>query len=420
MKTMVISDLHFGAGNSWFVQDEKKTIDLLIDRIVNNHIDVLIFAGDMLDFSLCSYRSTFLSARRFFSRLAAHPQRPKQIIYIPGNHDKNVWNLLRDQVMIIRPMTEYGAAPPENMPDSFFVVLDLADGVPEVYKHKQGEFDHLSFRGGHSMLAGLFETHGEVKEENMISFSLAYPNLYLESKKGVYLVTHGHFFQVPWSLFSLLWRQTILEERKADNTKPLPEYLVVDEIEGVNSPLTLMVWASMGQVPQIREVMNRVYLESAEKQQAEQLIALLEEALENYYRHVRYDERRSLSDRVSQSLSRWGLKRAVKHFTKHGSKPRVPHLFDEHVNRFLTQNFIEASAWLYQHRRDVDLGETPFPEIICGHTHHAREAMSKPADWLPGVTFRNCGGWVNEDNCHAMAFILDENGDITPEPIKFS
>ena len=62
--------------------------------------DYLILLGDILDFSVTSYENAYRAGKVFFT-LVQKDKIADQIIYVPGNHDYDIWNIVENEVNII-------------------------------------------------------------------------------------------------------------------------------------------------------------------------------------------------------------------------------------------------------------------------------------------------------------------------------
>ena len=109
MRIAVISDTHFG--------------DPLCTLVINGHdgepqlgpaypalrkavgkVDYLILLGDILDFSVASYEKAYKQARVFFR--AVQRDMAQQIVYLPGNHDFDIWHTIEHQVNVINQLKQ--------------------------------------------------------------------------------------------------------------------------------------------------------------------------------------------------------------------------------------------------------------------------------------------------------------------------
>lgn len=420
MKTLILSDLHFGVHDSRLREGKERTIEDLVKWITNDvKADVLVLAGDILDFSLCSYRDTFRAARLFFPRLAASNRPPSQVVYIPGNHDKNVWDLFLEHTIVIRPF-QAGKEIPAPLPRAAVVRLDLARGQAELHYPNRG-FTAGDFKN--NMLAGLYKNPETNPNNKSISTIMAYPNLYLVGNGRTHLVTHGHFFQIPWSLVSFLWWQELKKNRK--EKEGTPEFLTIEEIEGVNSPITRMVWTSMGQVPEIRLTMGTVYeqLTNGITTELKRLVDVAAKNIDENWLEPEPDQRFKRLREAAYDAGIYAGKKALKisfrFVSKLADKKHQVNPFKDHVNRWLTDQYLLASAELYR-RCSGNGEEVAFKELFFGHTHRCfanRHDATILADWQQDIGFRNCGGWLVDSK--PLGFVVDGQGNVTSVTAPF-
>lgn len=97
----IISDTHFGDPNCKLVANGKTTptFDRFKSAIDNKGpIDYLVLNGDTLDFSINSFANSCAISEPFFEAIV---KLTKKIVYIPGNHDKQVWDATEWQRHVI-------------------------------------------------------------------------------------------------------------------------------------------------------------------------------------------------------------------------------------------------------------------------------------------------------------------------------
>ena len=106
MKLALISDTHFGDPLCTLVNTTAAG-GLVAGPRFKDFVDAagrdneyLILLGDILDFAIQSYSRAYDVARHFF--LMVQKERiAKQMIYVPGNHDGDIWHIVEHQVNII-------------------------------------------------------------------------------------------------------------------------------------------------------------------------------------------------------------------------------------------------------------------------------------------------------------------------------
>ena len=172
MKLVIISDTHFGDRQNVLVRTTSggyrlgaKFKDLR--EVAGEDNDYLVLLGDIFDFSVQSYEQVFRAARVFFKAVKRH-NLAREIIYVPGNHDFDMWHTVEYQTRIIRRIDS------GELPDAFrHSVPAVIDGRKEV----QGErrlFLHgvQATAGGYG---GLFlDSLIGTGEDERITFNVAY------------------------------------------------------------------------------------------------------------------------------------------------------------------------------------------------------------------------------------------------------
>ena len=227
MKLAITSDIHLGNflcslvewnGNEYVEGSKYK--DFCEAAGTGN--DYLVLLGDILDFSVTSYEDAYQAAKVFFT-LLQEDNIADQLIYIPGNHDYDIWNIVENEVNIILQIRE------EKIPRKFRTavpgIIDdrtntQAPGftLPGVGKRNDGSYTY----------GGLFLDH--ITDEPS-HFVFAYPNLYLATDEGNILITHGQYLDGYWSLLSRWSPRIFGSDLKLDNQ------IDIKEMVGMNYPL---------------------------------------------------------------------------------------------------------------------------------------------------------------------------------------
>ncbi len=248
MKLAITSDLHLGNllcslvewnGNEF--KEGPKYRDFCEAAGTGN--DYLVLLGDILDFSVAGYDNAYAAAKVFFT-LLQKDNIADQYIYIPGNHDYDIWNIVENEVNIILQMRE------EKIPRKFRTaipgILDDRTNtstpgftLPGVGKRNDGPYTY----------GGLFLDH---ITDDPSHFIFAYPNLYLASNEGTTLITHGQYLDNYWSLLSK-WAPIILEP---DLKLDIP--MDIKEMVGMNFPFNQLSCSGVGQAGILTESLSRV------------------------------------------------------------------------------------------------------------------------------------------------------------------
>jgi 3',5'-cyclic AMP phosphodiesterase CpdA len=111
VRIAVISDTHFGDPLCTLVSSgpRERAADIgpayeAMARAIGN-VDYLVLLGDIVDFSVASYAEAYRQARCFFMRLRDDGL-AKEIVYVPGNHDFDVWHTVEHQVNVINRLQQ--------------------------------------------------------------------------------------------------------------------------------------------------------------------------------------------------------------------------------------------------------------------------------------------------------------------------
>lgn len=255
-KAIVLSDLHLGEGASVFTEaggeafsnEAGEAVRRMIERLLSSQegrAEYLILAGDILDLSLASRAAAFVAFRSFLEQVAPLFE---SLIYVPGNHDHHVWVGLQEEARIFARIRQgepvlpyYDALVPTIEPDGL-TLGNLPDGEPRTEDDVPGSpIGKKTFL--YSLLPGTARARG-------MDFVVAYPNVHLRLPRASIMVTHGHFFEDAWTIF----------------TDALPESLGTTslsyvELERYNSPFTEFAWYHLWQAGLLSDLIERIWRE---------------------------------------------------------------------------------------------------------------------------------------------------------------
>ena len=248
MKLAIISDTHLGDPLCSLV---KKDGDNYIEGNKYNEFresagtgnDYLILLGDILDFSVTSYANTYRAGKTFFS-LVQRDKIADQIIYVPGNHDYDIWNIVENEVNIIHQIKKgkiprkFRTAVPGILDDRTNTATPGLT-LPGVGKRLDGTYTY----------GGLFLDH--ITDEPS-HFIFCYPNLYLATDEGTILMTHGQYLDNYWSLLSK-WAPIIFGSHLKLGTK-----MDIQEMVGMNFPFNQLACSGVGQAGILSEMLSEL------------------------------------------------------------------------------------------------------------------------------------------------------------------
>jgi UDP-2,3-diacylglucosamine pyrophosphatase LpxH len=405
VRIAVISDTHFGDGHCILVSpgDDggKPEIGHAYPafREAIGKVDYLVLLGDILDFSVASYEQAYRQAKVFF-RKVQEDDLARQLIYVPGNHDFDIWHTVEHQVNVINQLKQ-GQLPrafkrtvPGVIDDRCIDPCEkflLPDITPKPELHEQQAY-----------YGGLFLDHITRTgrwEGPKLTFNFAYPNLYLITDTGeCVLLTHGHYFEAYWSIAAEWTMRIAGDELQLEREGELN----LREMVGINQPLNQLACTGIGQAQPLTQLLRRIQME---------LIAgktgSLARYLERLQAKMREERKISFPVRLAQaSLFRWLKRRVLAYLscierTRYSrqflSKPAVRKRFRSYYHTSLN----EIQRLHEEHGTDI-----PVPNhVIFGHTHQPIPwGSDELIDKVNGhdVHLCNTGGWLlNEVNGEA-------------------
>ncbi len=202
-KRLIFSDLHFG-DPLCSLRREFVTTGLRQFLQGLTHVDELILAGDILDANIASLTQAIEGVKGsrpwpkqigFRAWLAFLFEGLKfnvnKIVYIPGNHDYIIWNILATDKAFVQPISQ--GQIPKNLP--------LMKGV----------FPDAFIRGVFPM---------ELRER----FVIVYPDYEFNLSGRKIFVTHGHYLDDQQTLFKNL--QEIIDEANGNEAEAVRKFFI--------------------------------------------------------------------------------------------------------------------------------------------------------------------------------------------------
>lgn len=275
MKIAITSDIHLGDNDSTLYQNsstEKNKDNSVFNNFMEalyNHppegpVDYLILNGDILDFSISSFENSCTIAKKFFQKIKEskfknkkeniQEEVVKQIIYIPGNHDKHIWDAVEWEVNVIRRLKEHKY--PRTFKRTQPGIIDLSTNSKNKNLYLPGvNYVEGEKRYGDLFLEGLF-----IDKNNKIPINIVYPNLYIITDNCTYMVTHGHMFDTPWVLLSEL----------LDGYENI-SCCEIQDFEEFNYPITSMICTGVGQGGEVSKLLYKILCDLREEKKTESI-----------------------------------------------------------------------------------------------------------------------------------------------------
>jgi predicted phosphodiesterase len=200
---VIFSDLHFGDSNcSLRRQAVARSVRSFLRKI--GKVDALILNGDILEANLAPLTKAIegvegtsawprqIGLRKWLSYIFEGDKfKTGKIIYIPGNHDYIVWNILSTNRIFVDQI--FQGKIPKNLPltEDEFVKPFIRGVAPDRYRNK---------------------------------FIVNYPDYMFELGKKKVLVTHGHYLDKSQTLYKDL--KEYIKDAKGDKKKGVRDFFI--------------------------------------------------------------------------------------------------------------------------------------------------------------------------------------------------
>jgi UDP-2,3-diacylglucosamine pyrophosphatase LpxH len=399
MRIAVVSDTHFGDDLCTLV---RSTADgsrvpgpgyAALRRAVGR-VDYLVVLGDIIDFSVASYETAYATAKAFFTAVQGDGL-AREIVYVPGNHDFDIWTVVEHQVNVINQLKQ--GALPRPFKRAMAGLVDAREAAPRLRLPDVAA--HPEWHSARTDYGGLFLDHitlrsprGEDRRgtgERLV-FNFAYPNLYLVPEDGeTVLLTHGHYFEAYWTLLGE-WAVRLAGDELPQER---PGELSVRELVGANLPFHQLGSASLGQAQPLTTLARRLQLDmvAGRTERLALYLRRLEEAVigrsPSILRRVagRWIAARARTA-ILAALVEAGQTRFSRSFL---SRPAVRERFRRYYRSCLVE--------LDRLHREHGLSVPPPRHVVFGHTHQpipwGSDELTDTVDGHP-VRFCNTGGWL--------------------------
>ena len=267
----VISDTHFGDKDSGLVIKNKLTgkyetseVYEAFKRKIGIGHDYLILIGDVFDFAIEEYSDAYEIGKVFLNKVVDDGIVSKGFIYLPGNHDFDLWHLTEYEANVINRLKN--GKKTREFRHSVPGIIDVRgkNAVFKLYGVTPYKDKENNSRYGGLYLDNLIEKNKELSKTEQITFNIAYPNLYLFTKEETILFNHGHYLGQYWSLMSQYGKDLTKEEKGCNPELKLQNntiYLDVNNMKdmvSLNFPLNQLSSSGVGQAGKFGKIVSKV------------------------------------------------------------------------------------------------------------------------------------------------------------------
>jgi UDP-2,3-diacylglucosamine pyrophosphatase LpxH len=394
MKVVITSDTHFGDPTSQLAAlgaDGRPVLGSKYADFKNaagKENDYLILLGDVIDVAVERYKDAF-DIFIFFLNQLVKDNLAKKVLYVPGNHDFDVWHTVEYQANIINRVS--------SLPPRQISLLRMA--VPAVIDDRPSARYEL-FLGGVMRGQDPDKPYGhhlflDFLTNKKLNISVGYPNAYLVTSQGeTLLLTHGQYFEDFWSLISD-WAPKIFKSDYVLDTAPM-----IMNLTHVNYPLSQLSSSGVGQAGPLTKV-----LQDIQRDFKHQKIDNIRFYLDNLQKEIRT---RLLKVKWYNPISWskvWALAALKKAILKEIKKtPHLPAKEDKGWEDKAKEKMDRYYLWCQEELRALNEREGfNYPDrpgkLIFGHTHRPIGITNDKHRLLgPGleIPVYNTGGWLQK------------------------
>lgn len=415
MRFVIISDTHFGDSEGTLVscKGDVPGIGPRYDEFkkrAGEGNDYLILLGDILDFSIENYDDVYPAAQVFFRQIQKD-KIARKVIYIPGNHDFDLWHTIEYEINVIyqikhgRPVSPFRMSVPGVIDDRFGSPDQGFRLYPGLTKKRDPE---------ESSYGGLFldsiTTSAKGHQGKPTRFIFAYPNLYVVTDEGSVLITHGHYLELYWEVLGEIARLAFGDKLDIAN----PDSLTIKEMVSMNFPLCQLACSGVGQAGPLTDVVQKVQgsVKDGKSDDIKDFLERLDDAIDilTPYRWWHPMEvGREVAWDVASGVAKWLLKRQLGKYKD--TRYNREFMEKKEVQRRFADYFKASCREIRTINEKFDQAIPDPQTVIFGHTHD-------PVPWgastlntenfgipeLPKVMLYNTGGWLNRRKGNEVEF----------------
>lgn len=402
MKIIITSDTHFGDGTSQLAALDSSGKPVLgpkyqeFREACGTNNNYLVMLGDVIDVAVEDYKDAYSVARAFFKQVAKD-KITKKILYVPGNHDYDLWHTVEYQTNIIKRITDQTKKDISLFKMSVPAVLDdRADRTgPEIFLANVTRRPEIKKPYG-----GLFL---DFLVDNELEFYVAFPNVYLiTDKEECILMTHGQYFQLFWSLLSE-YAPPVFEEELAIGELPP----TIKNLAHLNFPLSQLSSSGVGQAGPLSDVIRDIQYEF--KAHRSEKIMIYVNNLENILKREKfkfkwYNPSHWLI-KIGINWAKGQLKKWIEKRPESSPRKDKDWEYKPETHRKMKDYYKSSNAEIENLNKENALMIPVNPKMmIFGHSHRPigirepNKVVIRPfEDQSQNVPVFNTGGWLEEE-----------------------
>lgn len=412
MKLAIISDVHLGDPLCTLVESKNNLYTAgprysEFKEAAGTGNDYLILLGDILDFSVTSYENAYAAGKAFFSMLGKD-KIAEQIIYVPGNHDYDIWGIVEYEANIIYQIKN--GKLPRRFRSSVPGILDDRTNstnpgftLPGVGRRENGNYTYGGLFLDH--ITRTYDSAAAKMKGRASHFVFAYPNIYLVTDNDTVMMTHGQYLESYWSLLSE-WTPIIF---KSD--LPVGTEMDIAELVGINFPFNQLACSGVGQAGVLSKVLNELQsqIKHGNIQKAKEYLDNLDEYLDKNV--FDYKEWYRFIDEIKTDLVSNLVKDKITGLIAEQKETRYNEQFfnDSGVKKRF-KSFYKSSLAEIENLRKLYNISLPVPDtVIFGHTHqpipvNGGNAPVKLNAENSDIRIYNTGGWLWNEKRNIKVF----------------
>lgn len=422
MKLAIISDTHFGDDNCVLVKKSgtafvngPKYNDFLTAAGKDN--DYLVLVGDILDFSIAEYDISYKYGQFFFQQVQKDGI-AKEMIYLAGNHDGDIWHIIQHQRSVINEIQK--GSPPEQFDHSVSGIIDDRSSSPKeikgftLYGTTEKYIDPVT---GRRQYGGMFLDN--ITNPATI-FNFAYPNLYIVTDNETVLVTHGQYLDLYWSILGEIAMKMASDDLRIGEED-------IEKMVEMNFPLNQLACTGVGQAGILTKVVRQIQLDVKRKdlRRLRKYLDRLENIVNDVTHYgwlkkmiVKYIIRKA----KEQMLDAIGNIEQARYSEEFIQKQDVKDRFKE----FYDESLFEIEEINSDSKKNFNISAPQ--RVIFGHTHQPISWDDPNSPKLDSVSsasprllkLHNTGGWLEDQGkfCGADVFVYETGKGFSSKPIR--